>query len=41
MVIEQGLRLLHPMMPFLSEELYAKLPAFEHKFESLCVAEYP
>lgn len=40
-VIETGMRLLHPMMPFLTEELYQKLPAFEGKFESLCIASYP
>lgn len=40
-VIECGMRLLHPMMPFLSEELFQKLPAFEGKTESICVNEYP
>lgn len=40
-VLESGLRLLHPMMPFLSEELYAKLPFFTNKHASLCIADYP
>lgn len=40
-VIESGMRLLHPMMPFLSEELFQKLPGFEGKTESICVNEYP
>jgi valyl-tRNA synthetase len=40
-VIETGMRLLHPMMPFLTEELYQKLPDFDGKFESLCIGEYP
>ncbi len=40
-MLETGLRLLHPMMPFLTEELYQKLPSFVNKFESLCIGEYP
>ena len=40
-VIESGLRLLHPLMPFISEELYQKLPEFEGKIESICIAQYP
>lgn len=40
-VIETGLRLLHPMMPFISEELYQKLPNWEGKSESICISEYP
>jgi len=35
------MRLLHPMMPFLSEELYQKLPAFAGKCESIVIANYP
>jgi valyl-tRNA synthetase len=40
-ILENGMRLLHPMMPFLSEELYQKLPVFEGKCESVSVAAYP
>lgn len=40
-VIETGMRLLHPMMPFISEELYQKLPKFDNKFETICLATYP
>jgi len=29
------------MMPFLSEELYQKLPTFNGKSESLCISKYP
>eukprot|EP01017_Pseudomicrothorax_dubius_P043900 TRINITY_DN7375_c0_g4_i1.p1 TRINITY_DN7375_c0_g4~~TRINITY_DN7375_c0_g4_i1.p1 ORF type:complete len:685 (-),score=249.13 TRINITY_DN7375_c0_g4_i1:1407-3461(-) len=41
LILETGLRLLHPMMPFLSEELYQKLPQFAGKAESVSIAEYP
>ena len=37
--IDWGLRLLHPMMPFVTEELYQRLP--HHGFESICIADYP
>lgn len=40
-VTETGLRLLHPLMVFISEELYQKLPAWPGKAESICIAEYP
>lgn len=40
-VLETFLRLLHPTMPFLSEELYQKLPAFEKKSTSILSAQYP
>ncbi|CAD8210973.1 unnamed protein product [Paramecium pentaurelia] len=38
-VLDQGLRLLHPMMPYLSEELWQKLPC--QKEDSLIIAKYP
>lgn len=38
---DYGLRLLHPMMPFLSEELYHKLNDFPKKSKSIAIAEYP
>jgi valyl-tRNA synthetase len=37
-VFESALRLLHPFMPFLTEELWQSIP---HKGESIVVAEYP
>jgi valyl-tRNA synthetase len=37
-VFEESLRLLHPFMPFLTEELWQKLP---HRFESISLAPYP
>ncbi|MEG0627650.1 MAG: valine--tRNA ligase [Enterococcus sp.] len=37
-VLDQALRLLHPIMPFVTEEIWAKLP---HTGESLVVADYP
>lgn len=36
--LDQILRLLHPIMPFVTEEIWSKLP---HVGESLVVAEYP
>lgn len=37
-VLDQTLRLLHPIMPFVTEEIWEHLP---HAGESLVVAEYP
>ena len=39
--LENGVRLLHPMMPFISEELYQKLPQFDVKVQSITKANYP
>lgn len=40
--LEQGLRLLHPIMPFLTEELFHRLPKRpECTIPSICVAPYP
>ena len=39
--LENGMRLLHPMMPFLSEELYQKLPNFGTKAQTITKAPYP
>ena len=36
--LDQILRLLHPVMPFVTEEIWSKIP---HTGESLVVAEYP
>src|SRR5205809_974911 len=37
-VFESSLRLLHPFMPFITEELWQNLP---HKGESIVIAPYP
>ncbi len=37
-VLEGSMRLLHPFMPFLTEELWQNLP---HEGESLCIAPWP
>ena len=37
-VLERTLRLLHPFMPFITEEIWQKLP---HKGESIMVADWP
>ncbi len=37
-VLETTLRLLHPMIPFITEEIWQALP---HAGESLCLASYP
>jgi valyl-tRNA synthetase len=40
--LEEGLRLLHPFMPFLSEELWQRLPRrASHTWPSICLAAYP
>lgn len=41
--VDNGLRLLSPFMPFLTEELYQRLPHFksEKRPLSICVASYP
>jgi valyl-tRNA synthetase len=37
-VLDRALRLLHPLMPFLTEEIWQRLP---HQGDSLVVAEFP
>jgi valyl-tRNA synthetase len=39
--LEKGLQLLHPMIPFVTEELYHRLPAYPGKLESICITPYP
>eukprot|EP00744_Colponema_vietnamica_P001718 GILI01002816.1.p1 GENE.GILI01002816.1~~GILI01002816.1.p1 ORF type:complete len:973 (-),score=377.56 GILI01002816.1:248-3166(-) len=39
--LDRGLRLLHPMMCFVTEELYQRLPENGNKFESISIAYYP
>lgn len=38
--VDQGLRLIHAFMPFLSEELWQRLPRYSEE-PSLCVAAFP
>ena len=40
-VIEGSLRAVHPMLPFLSEELYQKLPFWSAKKSSIMIESYP
>ena len=37
-VLEHALRLLHPIMPFITEELWQRLP---HDGDSICIAAFP
>ena len=40
--LDTGLRLLHPFMPFVTEELYQRLPRrTENEPPSICVTPYP
>lgn len=39
--LEQGLKLLHPMMPFITEELFHRLPRADTSLPSICIASYP
>ena len=41
MVLDQGIRLLHPFMPYLTEELFQRLPHNEGVAESVTIAPYP
>ncbi|XP_026327142.1 valine--tRNA ligase isoform X2 [Hyposmocoma kahamanoa] len=39
--LEYGLKLLSPFMPFITEELYQRLPKRDTSCPSICVASYP
>lgn len=39
--LEQGLKLISPFMPFISEELFQRLPRADTTVPSICVAAYP
>ncbi|MDQ3554534.1 MAG: class I tRNA ligase family protein, partial [Chloroflexota bacterium] len=40
-VLDRYLRLLHPIMPHLTEEIWGRLPSFPHEGELLIVAAWP
>ena len=40
-IFECGLIALHPLTPFLTEELFQRLPARNIKAPSFCVSEFP
>ncbi|KAL4713205.1 hypothetical protein ACJJTC_002951 [Scirpophaga incertulas] len=40
-VLEYGLKLLSPFMPFVTEELFQRLPRKDRSAPSICVAAYP
>jgi valyl-tRNA synthetase len=39
-VLDRVLRLMHPFMPFITEELWQRLP-IDHATKSICIAEFP
>lgn len=39
--LDNGLRLIHPFMPFISEELYQRLPRQDGGSVSICIDSYP
>lgn len=39
--LHSGLRLLSPFMPFITEELFQRLPGAVNEAPSICVAPYP
>ena len=39
--LEFGLKLLSPFMPFVTEELFQRLPKKDTSCPSICVASYP
>lgn len=40
-ILDSGLRMISPVMPFITEELYQKLPSYEGKPRSVCIARFP
>lgn len=40
-VLDSGMRILHPFMPYVTEELFQRLPKTEKTPESITIAEYP
>jgi len=39
--LDWSLRLMHPLLPYLTEELYQRLPPSPCKYESICIASFP
>ncbi|XP_034943323.1 valine--tRNA ligase isoform X2 [Chelonus insularis] len=39
--LDIGLRLLSPFMPFITEELYQRLPRIKLEYPSICISPYP
>jgi len=39
--LDWSLRLMHPLLPYLTEELYQRLPHSPNKYESITIASYP
>lgn len=39
--LDRSLRLMHPLLPYLTEELYQRLPPSPAKYDSITVAPYP
>ncbi len=40
-VLDQGMRLLHPLMPFITEEIWTRLPLADRETKSVMVASWP
>ena len=41
-VLDASLKILHPTMPYITEELYQRLPHLDtHRSESICIAPFP
>jgi valyl-tRNA synthetase len=40
-VLDQGMRLLHPIMPFITEEIWTRLPLTDRETESVMIAPWP
>jgi len=40
-VLENALIIMHPLMPFITEELFQRLPFKKSKVESICISEFP
>jgi len=41
LVLDHGMKILHPFMPYVTEELFQRLPKTENTPKSICIAKYP